>query len=338
MRSLAVGALALVIAMADTAVADPETVGIVAVGNKKLTAPVKDHIASWLGQRGHEVKEGALPAGAIKTLTDCIVIDDLRSCASGVVEAQAKTDSVIYVEIRSETAKQDKELTLVLHWFAKQRVPASERRICEECTDDTLTGTLDAMLSSLETSAVASGHVKVTSKPVGLLVLIDNAALGVTPVERDVRAGRHEFTLVRDGKTVATETAKIEPGASVELTMTPTGVDESGRHLRKRVIPRSTKIRPGRVRSSATPASSARGCSWAVRRSRPAVPRSGCSVGARARLRWSPLVPVGPRSCGRAAFDRSCTSRGVARIVVASSARRSDPERDALARSRGPPV
>src|SRR5690606_26089296 len=64
---------------------------------------------------------------------------------------------------------------------------------------------------------IAMGRLKLSSTPEGLIVMLDGAKIGVTPLERDLAAGPHAIVLI-DGETrVGERTVQITAGATAEV-------------------------------------------------------------------------------------------------------------------------
>jgi hypothetical protein len=208
----------LVVALLVPSVASADkTVGLIVRG-KYLKAATQDQAEKWLRANDREVVTRPLPSDAVKTLLDCFVIDDPK-CASGIVDARATTDSLVTIRI-DIASKRDKDIRLTVDWFVKGKSPVSARRTCTDCTESVLRTTIDAMLLDLaRTSPGIMGRIKVTSQPAGIMVLIDNEAIGATPIERDIAAGDHTARLVRDGRMGPEKNVKIEAGALAEITL-----------------------------------------------------------------------------------------------------------------------
>ena len=211
--------LVVLVALLLSGTAGAGRVGVVVTGDF-LTQPVQDQAEQWLRQHGQQVIDAALPAQAIKTLADCFVIDDTK-CSRKVVEARATADSVVAVRVEV-TNKKKREIVLTAYWLVKGHNGVSLRRTCEQCTENVLRTTIDAMMLELaKLRPGLMGRVKVLSSPPGQTVLLDNAMVGVTPVERDIAAGPHELALSRDGHTGPVQQVTIEAGATAEVTLEP---------------------------------------------------------------------------------------------------------------------
>ncbi len=216
-----------------------KSVGLLVTGDV-LKGPTQNQAEKWLREHDQKVVTNALPAEAVKTLLDCFVIDDAK-CSRGLVDARATTDSLVSIRI-DIVSKKDKDVRLTVDWFVKGRSPVSSRRTCEDCTESVLRTTLDAMLLDLAKSNPGfMGRIKVVSDPAGITVLLDNETIGVTPIERDVTAGKHVARLVRDGRMGTEKSVKIEAGAlsEIKLDTPPPGgiIDAPPPGKRSRVLP-----------------------------------------------------------------------------------------------------
>src|SRR5690242_3275291 len=110
--------VALVLAAAVPARA--ETVGVVVTGVAQDAPELRARIEKWIKADGRELVPGALSSDAIATLANCFVIEDIRTCAAGVVAARARADSVVYARLYVDA--------LAVTWLRKGHAPASERR------------------------------------------------------------------------------------------------------------------------------------------------------------------------------------------------------------------
>jgi hypothetical protein len=194
-----------------------KSVGVIVTG-EVLKGPTKSQAEKWLREHNQNVVTNALPAEAVKTLLDCFVIDDAK-CSRGLIDARATTDSLVSIRI-DVVSKKDKDIRLTMDWFVKGRNPVTARRTCEDCTENVLRTTVDAMLLDLAKSNPGfMGRIKVTSTPPGITVLLDNETIGVTPLERDITVGPHTARLVRDGRMGSEKSLKVEAGALSEITL-----------------------------------------------------------------------------------------------------------------------
>ena len=205
--------LALVIALPARA----GTVGVVVTGDSELQATLTRQLESWLRSHGHTLGE-ALPADAISSLLNCMVIDD-EGCARGIVDARAKSASVVFAEIRKPRTRASNATTLIVYWLVKDKEPVGMRRSCEACSDDLLNSLLDEMLTTVVgASELPRGRLALSSKPQqGLTVILDNENIGITPLEREVPAGTHTVVLMWRGRKVGERTIRIEPEVTAEI-------------------------------------------------------------------------------------------------------------------------
>jgi len=219
MRCL-VALFALVI-VASTARADDQKVGVVVVSptnGSALQTDIAAHLESWFHKRDYAIVASALSRDAINTIANCFLIDDLK-CARGTVEARSKSDSVAFLRIEAV----GKDLTFTAYWFQKGHEVISERRVCEQCTDDDWQSLIDGMYSRLTQSEVETGKLHLDSEPAGLLVLVDNVEVGATPFDQELSAGKHTISLSHAGVIVATKDVEIHANKTKRL-MIETGV------------------------------------------------------------------------------------------------------------------
>lgn len=186
-------------------------VGIVVHGEAKQRTVVKKAIEKWLRQHGHDVVDAGLSDKTVATLADCFTVSDL-GCARTVVEKHADAESVVSVRVDDSVPEQ---LQLAGAWITKGRNVVSVQRVCENCSDDAVPGAVESLLQDL--ARASSGRVRVTSEPRGLEVLLDNEAIGVTPVERDVAVGEHVVKLVRGGRTIGRKKFTVQAGSMLEV-------------------------------------------------------------------------------------------------------------------------
>src|SRR5678816_3117616 len=104
--------LMLVICLA--AAARAGTVTVVVTGDAELKATLDQQLQDWLREHGHTLGE-AMPEDAVSSLLNCMVIDD-EACARGVVDARAKSGSVVFSEIRKPHTRTSQATTLTVYW------------------------------------------------------------------------------------------------------------------------------------------------------------------------------------------------------------------------------
>jgi len=208
--------LLLVFALATRAHAG--TVGVVVTGDSELQSGLARQLEGWLKSHGHTVGE-ALPADARSSLLNCMVIDD-EACARGIVDSRAKSESVVFAEIRRPRTRSSNATTLIILWLVKGKEPVGMRRACEDCNPDLLDSTLDEVLTTVVgASELARGRLELHSKPEGVTVMLDNQNVGITPLERDIAAGSHTIVLMARGRKVGERKLKIQAEMTAEITM-----------------------------------------------------------------------------------------------------------------------
>jgi hypothetical protein len=233
MRSLAV---ALVLLSTSAARADG-TVGVVVTGEATMQAPLVAQLEGWLRAHGHRLLPSPLPPDAINSLVDCFVIED-QKCARDVVEKRSKAESLVFARVEVSPGDAGRDITLTAYWFVKGHNAIAERRVCERCSQDTLRGTADNVMTVLAGSTATSGRLKLTSDPAGMMVLFDNSAIGATPLERDVSAGEHTIILTHGGLTVGQRKLTIHAGEVAEITVPVHEPERVEVHERDDKVPR----------------------------------------------------------------------------------------------------
>jgi hypothetical protein len=190
------------------------SVTVVTTGDANLQGSLAPAIESWLRGHGHTIGT-PLTSESISTLLNCMVMDD-QGCARGVVEAQAKSDALLFVQAMK--SRSNNATVLNVYWFIKGKEPIGMRRACEECTDDLMRSTLEEIMGMvIGASEAKHGRLSVASDPSGLTVLIDNERIGVTPLEREVAAGTHTVVLMHRGQRVGERTLKIQADVMAEI-------------------------------------------------------------------------------------------------------------------------
>jgi PEGA domain len=190
--------------------------GVVVVGDEKLRTQIAHELEGWLAHHGHELRENTLDNDGISTIANCLQIDDLP-CAGVVVDTRSKTHDVVFAQV----SMRGTAIALDVYWLVKGHPPLAERRACEDCTPDVLTGTVDSIMSALSASQGAlSGRLTVNSRPQGLTVIIDEQVAGVSPVVRDLATGPHHVVLVDGTVRVGSRDIVIHPTETPEITIT----------------------------------------------------------------------------------------------------------------------
>jgi hypothetical protein len=250
MRRIEITCAALVLA-AHVAAAAP-SVGIVVTGDPALQGKIRAKVTSWIQQHGFAVAAKPLAPDALKTLTNCFVIEDM-GCARGVVEHQATADFVVFVRADLVGGKRAREANLVAYWFLKDRDAVADKRSCKPCTGKVLAQTTTELISSIyDETALAKAKLSIKDPP-GLVVMLDGVNVGVTPVEQDVAPGSHAIVLQRDDTVLGSITIETKAGdltdvkvpiAATEPAVTSHGVTRN---------PQSQPLPPGPLAETRAP-------------------------------------------------------------------------------------
>ena len=210
-------ALALWIVMLFASPALAGDVGVVVVGEVTMQPALAAHLEAWLRHHGHDLAPAPLPPDAINNLTDCFVMED-EGCARRVVETRSKTQSVVFARIDLKANDDSRTATLTAYWFDKGRDAIAERRFCERCTDVTLRSTADELMAALTVSmAKDGGKLKLSSTPGGARVLVNGNAIGVTPLEFDLKTGPHKVTVQAPDHRAEVRDVTIRRGETTEV-------------------------------------------------------------------------------------------------------------------------
>jgi hypothetical protein len=228
MRSL----LAAVLVVSKVAHAD--SVGLVVAGEPAIQPRVAAQVKEWIEQHGYELVAAPFDGDAQKTFLNCFVVEDV-TCARGTFDKRSKAESVVFVKIEL-TGGDAHEMSLTGNWIVKDHDVFAEKRWCRRCDDAALHQTVEQLMSSLAaTTGVGKARVEIHSKPEGAVVALDGVQIGVAPVAHDVTPGPHQITLRRGDVTIGSKTVKVEPGATVETTVTVVAVAEPSRWPPERI-------------------------------------------------------------------------------------------------------
>jgi hypothetical protein len=235
MRALTLFTLLLLVSPS-AAFAGNNEVGVVVVGEATMQPQLAAQLEAWLQKHGHKLTPAPLPPDAINTLVDCFVIED-ETCARKVVQARSKTNTIIFakVDLKVGDDSPERTVTLSVFWFDKTREPLAERRYCERCTDVTLRSTADELMAALVAlggNAKTAGKVKISSTPAGAKVVIDGDAIGVTPLEYDLKSGSHKVTVSHADHREDSRDFTISSGETTTLDIS---LETSGRS--KKLVP-----------------------------------------------------------------------------------------------------
>ena len=227
-------------------VAAAPSVGIVVTGDPALQAKVRRQVSGWMQQHGFTVAAGALSPVALKTLTDCFVVEDM-TCARGVVEHQATSPLVVFVRVELLGGKRSKEANLVAYWFMKDREAAVDKRKCKPCTGKVLAKVSTELMTSVyEQSGLRKARLEIEEPP-KLIVMLDEVNVGVTPLEQDVAPGSHTIALVRDDVTLGTTTIDVKAGEVTTVRVPISSPDPVASITTREVTREPLSSRPSRM-------------------------------------------------------------------------------------------
>ena len=232
---IAIAIAALIGAIAAPAYAGND-VGVLVTGEGSLQPQLAAQIENWLTQHGRTLVPTPLPPDAIPAINDCFVLED-EGCARRIVEQRAKSSGMIYAHLEATNNETNgtRDVTLTAYWFERGHDAITERKTCERCTDQSLRRTADDVMKKL-LGGGAVGHIKLKSNPAGARISIDGVAIGVTPLDWDLPAGKH--TIRMDKLGLAPDTREIvvvsEATDVVDLELAPIS-DDAGKP--SRVIP-----------------------------------------------------------------------------------------------------
>ncbi len=126
-----------------------ERVGVVVTGEATVQPQLAAQLERWLHDHGREVVPGPLDPGAINTMIDCFVLEDL-GCARGVVDTRAKSNVVVFARAEAtQNADGTRDVAVTGYWFQKDHDAIAERRVCERCNDESLHATIDELMHAL---------------------------------------------------------------------------------------------------------------------------------------------------------------------------------------------
>ncbi|HTR51406.1 MAG TPA: PEGA domain-containing protein [Kofleriaceae bacterium] len=215
MRALV--AFLAVMTIGTVAIADSD-VGVVVAGEPALQKGVQADIQAWLSEHGHAAATRPLDADGIKTFLNCFVVEDM-TCARGTFERRTRLESLVLARVELVGGDR-RELTLTGYWFVRDHDAVAEKRWCKRCDDAALARTVDDLMTTLERdSGLGKARIEIHSKPEGMVVVLDDAPIGVTPTSRDVSPGTHRIQLRRGDTPVGAKTITVEAGATAQVAI-----------------------------------------------------------------------------------------------------------------------
>lgn len=181
--------------------AAPVQVAVVPVANEgKLGQHLRRQIASKLVeglQRGSF--DVVPPATVYEMYPDSRRNCDGPACYSAVAKA---TGAAFVVRTMVRVQRKDFRVTLLAYDAASGHEVATVEDVCEICGGQEvarLVSDLAAALSQDVQKGLQPGSLKIDSSPSGAKVFLDDAEVGVTPLELDVLAGSHRLRIEKSG-------------------------------------------------------------------------------------------------------------------------------------------
>jgi hypothetical protein len=163
-------------------------------------------------------------------MVECFRTGDREDrCARAIVDKRARSEILIFATVSTaESGDGKRNVTLKAYWFEKGRDVVADQRICERCTDGSLSTEADALLDALaKAGQQATGTVHVTSTPPGAKVLIAGSAVGVTPLDYDLASGEQQITLTLDQHGIETRQVAVRAGetTTLDVSFAPTRIE-----------------------------------------------------------------------------------------------------------------
>jgi hypothetical protein len=182
---------------------------------------------------------------ALASLNDCFVMGD-QGCARGVVEKATRATSVLYARVDARSnGSEAPDLTLTTYWFDRGHDAIGEKTTCQRCTDQSLRTTADGILQKL-IGGGDLGHVSLKSAPPGARITIDGTAIGVTPLDWDLPAGKHSIQMDKTGRKPSVRDHVVVSNKSDLVVMTLPAEDEQADRP-SRTVPLALVIGGGAV-------------------------------------------------------------------------------------------
>lgn len=234
-------ALLAVVCFAFPAAADP-SVAVVVSGDETVHSTGVTEVETWLSKRNFAISMGALDQDGTLTLSNCLAIADL-ACARGVVEKRSKSDSVVVIIANASGPKKKRDVQLSAYWITKNHDVVSLQKMCNHCTKDVLPTTLDALMSDLSRLVPAmTGKLNIKTEPAGLVVTVDNEAIGVTPIVHDVTPGPHKVSIARDGEVIEERNVTVTVGETADVAIVAPAKPKP--KVKTQVIVRKSRVVP----------------------------------------------------------------------------------------------
>jgi hypothetical protein len=199
------------------------TLGLVVSGDPAKQPVIETTLEPWLQNAGYDVRLSILDKAEIDKIVDCFILTDQRCAEPTVAGAGVAGLLFVMVEVKRDTRTSKDEVKLTGWLFsADGKALVAQSVYCRDCRNDTLGPTAEDLARALFSQADAgTGRISVASVPAGALVSVDGAAVGATPLEYGLRAGRHVVEVTLAGHHPQRKDVDVgkDKTVSLELTM-----------------------------------------------------------------------------------------------------------------------
>lgn len=213
--SLRVLWIALLLVGAATSATEAST-GIRVVGDSRFRVTAEERIAAWLTAHGHVVTADALDAATLEALDGCYLRDE-PACANKLFVDKGSADLFLYVNFEVASGGARERTVRGTLWLLRKDGSAQVfERQCNRCDDEASDAMVDALTERVGNYDARVGTLKLTSSPPGATVEIDGKKVGVTPLTRELRIGKHEVAIRAEGYVPELRSFDIEVNSEIE--------------------------------------------------------------------------------------------------------------------------
>lgn len=213
--SLRVLWIALLLVGAATSATEAST-GIRVVGDSRFRVTAEQRISAWLTAHGHVVTADALDAATATALDGCYLRDE-PACANQLFVDKGSADLFLYVNFEVASGGARESTIRGTLWLLRKDGSAQVfERQCTRCDDEASDAMVDALTERVGNFDGRVGSLKLTSSPPGATVEIDGKKVGVTPITRELRIGKHEVAIRAEGYVPELRSFDIEVNTEIE--------------------------------------------------------------------------------------------------------------------------
>jgi hypothetical protein len=142
--------------------ADAPDVGVVVVGDTPLHAKAREHVQSWVRNKGFVLVKSPMSKDAANSFDNCFVLEDMK-CARGVFDNRSRSATLIYVGIDPGDPEAGTGPALAVYWFTKEQETSGSKLPCADC-EKAYVKIIDDELAKL---SALHPDLPVTKKPKG---------------------------------------------------------------------------------------------------------------------------------------------------------------------------